>query len=330
MSSVLVADDVRKTYGDTVALDDVSLTVEAGEVLALVGPNGAGKTTLVRSLTGTVTPDAGTVEVLGAAPEAVNRDQLGVLPQSFSPPDRLTARELLHYYAGLYDDARDPDALLDSVGVADAAATRYENLSGGQQRRVCLGSALVNDPRVLLLDEPTTGIDPAGRRTVREQIGSLAASGATILVTTHDMDEAERIADRVALLADGRIRATGTPSELIEEHGGPPRVIVEIDEAEAGDGSERVESAVAVLRDRGFDAESADGGSVVVPDVRPEAIESIVGALSAAGVSYDGLEWRRPELEDAYLAIAGDDVSVDAVRSRESAGTALRSGGEEA
>jgi ABC-2 type transport system ATP-binding protein len=301
MHSVLVADGVRKTYGDTVALDDVSLSVEEGEVLALVGPNGAGKTTLVRTITGTTTPDRGQVRLLGEPPADVDRQQLGVLPQAFSPPDRLTAGELLEYYAGLYDDARDPETVLASVGVQDAATTRYENLSGGQQRRVCLGSALVNDPRVLVLDEPTTGIDPAGRRTVREQIASLAAGGATILVTTHDMDEAERIADRVALLADGRLRATGTPSALIEEYGGPPRVIVEIEDQTARS------SAVSALEARGFEVAS-DRTDVVVTDVRPEGIESIVAGLADADVAYDGLEWRRPALEDAYLTIAGGDL----------------------
>nr|WP_248515685.1 ABC transporter ATP-binding protein [Salinarchaeum laminariae] len=328
MCPVLVADGVRKTYGDTVALDDVSLTISEGEVLALVGPNGAGKTTLLRSLTGTVTPDDGMIQVLGEDPASVRRDRLGVLPQAFSPPDRLTARELLHYYAGLYDDARDPDALLDSIGVADSGSTRYEHLSGGQQRRVCLGSALVNDPRVLLLDEPTTGIDPAGRRTVREQIASLADGGATILVTTHDMDEAERIADRVALLADGRIRATGTPSSLIDEHGGPPRVIVEVEDEVSSDDRAHVDSAATAIRERGFDCTTTGDGRVVVTDVRPEAIESIVAGLSAVDVSYEGLEWRRPELEDAYLEIAGEHVSADAVLSPDSARPADGRGGD--
>lgn len=316
MSPVLLADGVEKRYGETVALDDVSLSVESGEVLVLVGPNGAGKTTLVRTLTGTTEPDAGDVRVLGEPLEAVNREHLGVLPQDFSPPDRLTARELLRYYAGLYDDARDPETVLASVGLTEAATTRYRNLSGGQQRRVCLGAALVNDPDVLVLDEPTTGIDPAGRRTVREQIGSLAAGGATILVTTHDMDEAERLADRVALLADGRLRATGSPVELIDEHGGPPRVIVELEEASDA----AVEAARRALDENGLEADVEDD-RIVVADVQPEGIGSIVDALARADVPYEGLEWRRPALEDAYLAIAGEDRTT-AVRS----GSTSRSG----
>ena len=298
MSPVLAAEDVRKTYGDTVALDGVSLTAQAGEVVVLVGPNGAGKTTLVRSLTGTITPDAGSIRVLGSAPDGVDRNRLGVLPQSFAPPDRLTAIELIRYYAGLYDDARVPADVLETVGIADVANTRYEHLSGGQQRRVCLGAALVNDPDVLLLDEPTTGIDPAGRRTVREQIESLAEGGATILVTTHDMDEAERIADRVVLLANGCVSATGSPADLIEAHGGSARVIVEFDDDSA------VSRALTAFEQKELDAERSRH-RVVVHDVPSESIASIVSELETAEIDYDGLEWRRPALEDAYLALAG-------------------------
>jgi len=300
MEPVLAAEGVTKTYGDAVALDGVSLSVGEGEVLVLVGPNGAGKTTLVRALTGTTEPDGGDVRILGVPPRSVDRSVLGVLPQSFSPPDRLTARELLAYYAGLYDDARSPADVLAEVGLDEAAGTRYEALSGGQQRRVCLGAALVNDPTVLVLDEPTTGIDPAGRRRVRELIDSLADDGAAVLVTTHDMDEAERLADRVALLADGRLRATDSPARLVAEHGGPPRVVV----AFAAGASEPAERA---LEDAGYEASARDD-SVVVRDVEPEAIVGVVEALEAAGVAYEGLEWRRPALEDAYLRLAGEDA----------------------
>lgn len=299
MEPVLAADAVRKSYADTVALDGVSLAVEAGEVVVLVGPNGAGKTTLVRALTGTTEPDAGETRILGSPPRSVDRSTLGVLPQSFAPPARLTARELLGYYASLYDDASPPEDVLEEVGLADAAHTRYEALSGGQQRRVCLGATLVNEPTVLVLDEPTTGIDPAGRRRVRELIASLAERGAAVLVTTHDMDEAERLADRVALLADGRLRATGTPTELIRAHGGPPRVVVELP---VGAGRRARDALV----EAGHDAE-VRRETVVVRGVEPEAIVGVVETLAAAEIEYEGLEWRRPALEDAYLALAGDD-----------------------
>src|SRR6056297_2069271 len=159
MTEPLVAEELRKSYGDTTAVDGVSLTVDEGEVFGLIGPNGAGKTTLVRCLTGT-TAYEGTASVLGDPPKEVERSRIGLLPQSFSPPERLTARELLDYYAGLYGESRDPETVLEEVGLADDADTWYEKLSGGQQRRACVGITLVNDPDVLFLDEPTTGIDP--------------------------------------------------------------------------------------------------------------------------------------------------------------------------
>ncbi|MFD2372693.1 ABC transporter ATP-binding protein [Haloarchaeobius iranensis] len=292
--TVLATDGVRKTYGETTALDGVSLSVEAGEVFALIGPNGAGKTTLVRSLTGTVDPDGGTVELLGTAPREADEDRLGVLPQSFSPPGRLTAREVVAYYAGLYEDARDVDAVLAEVGVSDAADTWYENCSGGQQRRVCLGATLVNDPDVLFLDEPTTGIDPAGRRTLWDRIEALAAGGTTVFLTTHDMNEAERLADRVGLLADGDLVAVGSPGELVREHGGDRRLTVTVD-------GDPTAAADALGREA-----MTDGDRVVARGVEPAAIGDIVDALDRAGVEYTELSWAEPSLEDVYLALAGE------------------------
>jgi ABC-2 type transport system ATP-binding protein len=296
MSEAIVASDITKRYEETVALEDLSLSVTEGEIVALVGPNGAGKTTFVRVLTGTATPSAGAVELFGKAPTEVDRSRLGVLPQSFAPPGRLTARELLDYYAGLYDAAREPEAVLADVGLADVEDVWYEQLSGGQQRRVCLGAVLVNEPDLVVLDEPTTGIDPAGRRTVREQILALAEAGATVLLTTHDMAEAERLADRVALLADGALQAVGDPATLIDEHGGESRLFVELDDATV-----ELDGALP----EGVTIESTEAG-LVLRNVDPTEIGTIVSALEAEGVSYEALSWRQPELEDVYMALAGE------------------------
>ena len=291
MTAPVRAEGLRRTYGDTVALDGVDLSVREGEVFALLGPNGAGKTTLVRCLAGTLTPDDGRASLLGAAPPDADRERLGLLPQSYAPAERLTGRELVAYYAGLYDDPRDPDAVLDEVGV-EARDTRYEDLSGGQRRRVCVAAAVVNDPDVLFLDEPTAGIDPAGRRRVRETVESLAAAGTTVLVTTHDVPEAEALADRVGLLADGRLVATGAPRDLVAEHAGASRLHVET----AAD-PERVADAL--------DAPvAADDAGLVVEDVGPGDIGDVVRVLDGAGVPFTGLRWREPDLEDAYLALA--------------------------
>jgi len=291
MDPVLVADDVEKSYGgDAVALDGVSLSVDAGEVFALVGPNGAGKTTLVRCLTGTTGPDAGTVRLLGEPPREARKQRVGLLPQAFAPPDRLTGRELVSYYAGLYEDARDPDAVLDEVGLDPAEGTWYGDLSGGQRRRACVAAALVNEPDVLFLDEPTTGVDPAGRRALWSLFADLAAASTTILLTTHDMAEAARLADRVALLAGGRVAATGTPGDLVAEHAGDARLVVDTD----------ADPALA-----GFDGERTDEG-LVFRGVAPAEVGDVAAALEAAGVDFGALSWREPTLEDAYMALAGD------------------------
>ncbi|SDQ49882.1 ABC transporter ATP-binding protein [Natronobacterium texcoconense] len=301
MEAVVEATDLERTYGETVALARASLTVERGEVFGLIGPNGAGKTTLVRALTGTTEPDAGSARVLGTEPSAVDRDRLGVLPQDFSPPDRLTARELIDYYAGLYDDARDPDDVLAAVGLADADDTWYENLSGGQQRRACVGSILVNDPDVLFLDEPTTGIDPAGRRTIWTLVEDLAAEGTTVVLTTHDMAEAEHLADRVGLLADGQIVAQGSPEELVATHGGSSRLTIETtaDPDAFADLEYPVERAATRRRSTNTDA-------VIVRDVTPAEIGTVVDYLEARDLEYTGLTWAEPDLEDVYLALADD------------------------
>jgi ABC-2 type transport system ATP-binding protein len=294
MDAAVVADDVVVSYGEAVALDGVSLSVDAGEVFGLVGPNGAGKTTLVRALTGTITPDGGQARLLGDQPTDAARERVGLLPQSFRPHERLTARELVGYYRGLYDDGRDPDDALASVGLADDADTRYERLSGGQRRRACVGMALVNDPDVLFLDEPTTGIDPAGRRALWGLVEELADGGATVVLTTHDMDEAARLADRVGLLADGELVAVGSPTDLVAAHGGPPRLLVETD------------AGPDALGETEFRPGATEDG-LVFEGLDPVDVGRVATALDDAGVDYDALTWRDPTLEDVYLALAGEE-----------------------
>jgi len=294
MTATLVAEDLRRAYGDTVALDGVSLSVDAGEVLALVGPNGAGKTTLVRALTGT-TDAEGTVELFDEDPREVDPERIGLLPQDFDPPERLTARELVDYFGGLYDEARDTDAVLADVGLVDDADTWYENLSGGQRRRTCVGTALVNDPDLLFLDEPTTGIDPAGRRALWSLLEGLADGGTTIVVTTHYMEEAHRLGDRVGLLFDGRLVAVDGPDALVREHGGDPRLVVETD-ADPAD----LDLALA----DGQHVESADG-TLTVYGIDPQDIGRVVDALDGVGATYGSLTWTEPDLEDVYLELTG-------------------------
>ncbi|MDQ2053730.1 MULTISPECIES: ABC transporter ATP-binding protein [Halobellus] len=294
MTAALVAEDVRKSYGDVTALDGVSLEIDPGEVFGLVGPNGAGKTTLVRALTGT-TEVEGEISVLGSAPDRVEESQIGLLPQSFSPAGRLTARELARQYAGLYDEARDPDAVLADVGIdGETAEQWYETLSGGQQRRVCVAIALVNDPDVLFLDEPTTGIDPAGRRALWGLLEDLASGGTTVLLTSHSMAEVERLSDRVGFLSDGRLVARGPPRELVEAHGGRSRLLFETDASPATLDASGV----------GYDV-SARNGHLVVEDVGPREIGDVVAAFESQGVEFESLTWKQPDLEDVYLELTG-------------------------
>ena len=311
----IVADGVRRSYGDVVAVDGVDLTVDPGEVFGLIGPNGAGKTTLVRALTGT-TAFEGTVRVFGSGPQAVDPARIGLLPQSFDPPARLTARELVTYYGGLYDDARNVDGVLRDVGMADDADAWYETLSGGQQRRTCVATALVNDPDLLFLDEPTTGIDPAGRRSLHRLIERLAESGTTVFLTSHAMDEVERLADRVALLRDGRIVASGAPAALISEHGGRPRLDVSLarpaSHEEVEQLSTRVGADATTNGDVGsaehVDVDATDGGIRFV-GVRPEEIGAAVDALERAGIAFESLTWSEPSLEDVYLRLTGEEYA---------------------
>jgi ABC-2 type transport system ATP-binding protein len=288
----LAAEGLSKAYGETQALDGVSVTVEAGEVFAVVGPNGAGKTTFVRCLTGTTTPDTGTVSLLESAPTRVDKHRIGLLPQSFHPPDRLTARELLSYFGGLYRDARSADSVLTAVGVSDRAETRYARLSGGQQRRVCVGISLVNDPEVLFLDEPTTGIDPAGRRAVWSLIDDLTEGGTTVFLTTHDMEEAARLADRVGIIIDGELVVTDSPAAIVERYGGDSRLHV------------TTTDSVSLA---GRSIETVDDG-IVIHDIGPEEIANVVEELETENVVFDALTWREPDLETAYLALTGESI----------------------
>ncbi|MFB6191975.1 MAG: ABC transporter ATP-binding protein [Haloarculaceae archaeon] len=297
--SVVVAEDVRKRYGDHVALAGVSLSLDAGELYALVGPNGAGKTTLVRALTGTTRAE-GSVETFGVAPADLDPARLGLLPQEFGPPERLTPRELLDYYGGLYDDRRPADEVLADVGLAGDADRRYERLSGGQKRRACVATALVNDPDLLVLDEPTTGIDPAGRRDVWGLLEELAAAGTTVLFTTHYMEEAAELADRVGMLADGELVAEGPPDALVARHGGDPRLTVAAPDRTA---------AAGALDAAGFEAVRT-GRRIEVPGIAPEEIGAVAAALGDAGVEFSELTWRGPDLEEVYLRATGYGVGA--------------------
>lgn len=234
MSAIEVV-SLKKHYGQLQAVDDISFSVQQGEVFSLLGPNGAGKTTTVEILEGLRERDTGDVRVLGMDPWKEGytlHKRIGVIPQGFRFFDKSTPLEAVRYYSELFDVEVDAEAIIKEVILQDSKNTIFENLSGGQKQKVGLALALVNNPELLFLDEPTTGLDPQARRTMWEVIRSLKLKGRSILLTTHYLEEAQILADKVAIMNKGKIIAAGTPMELIDEYGSGKRQVMVSDSLE--------------------------------------------------------------------------------------------------
>jgi ABC-2 type transport system ATP-binding protein len=276
---MLALRDLRKTYGATKAVDGLSLEVRKGEVFGLLGPNGAGKTTTIGMAVGLVAPDAGSVDVDGAGPpsDPEVRRRIGVAPQTLALYDELTAEENLRFFGRLFGlsgaalSAR-VDALLEWTGLSGRRKDRVKAFSGGMKRRLNLAGALVHDPPLLLLDEPTAGVDPQSRAAIFDAVKELRAKGRTVVYTTHYMEEAERLCDRVAVMDHGRLLALGTVDELVEAHGGKSVVTVGHE-----DGDERIETQDPVGE-----------------------LTRILASKSASKVRID-----RPDLESVFLSLTG-------------------------
>ena len=275
---VISISGLRMSYGEVEAVRGIDLEVMPGEIFAFLGPNGAGKTTTVEILEGYRKRSGGEVSVLGEDPQRAGRgwrERIGIVLQSGRLDPYLTVRESLGLYAGYYRNPRPVDEVIALVGLEEKSDTRARKLSGGQQRRLDVGMALVGDPELLFLDEPTTGFDPSARRQAWDVIAGLRDLGKTVFLTTHYMDEAQRLADRVTIIADGEIVARGTPEDLGDR-----------------------EAQAATIRYR------AGGREVAVETTTPvETLNELTAAALANGEDLEGLEVTRPSLEDVYLEL---------------------------
>jgi ABC-2 type transport system ATP-binding protein len=282
--SVISVSGLGKSYGRHEVLHGISFTVEAGEVFGLLGPNGAGKTTTVEILEGYRGRDGGDVRVLGQDPGGAGPDyraRIGIVLQSSAVYPVLSVRETLDLFAGYYPHPRRPEEVIELVGLTDKADARVRTLSGGQLRRLDLALALIGDPDLIFLDEPTTGFDPAARRHAWETIRDLRELGKSILLTTHYMEEAQRLSDRIAILGEGRIVATGSPEELLSGHG-----VVEIRFRRNGE------------------------QSVIATTEPTRVLHELTSEALAAGVELEGLEVHRRTLEDVYLELTREEAEV--------------------
>jgi ABC-2 type transport system ATP-binding protein len=288
---------LRKSYGEVEAVRGIDLEVAHGEVFAFLGPNGAGKTSTTEILEGYRERSAGTVEVLGvdpAHPSREWRERIGIVLQQCRMRPELTVRETLELYAGYYRAPRPVDDTIEQVGLTEKAEARAGSLSGGQQRRLDVGLALIGDPDLLFLDEPTTGFDPSARRQAWGVIGGLRELGKTVFLTTHYMDEAQRLADRVAIIAAGTIVAEGTPADLGNREDRPAQITFELPDRLAPSDLPAEISAAATVTN----------GAVSLSSDRPvELLYELTGWALERSVALEGLEVRRPSLEDVYLEL---------------------------
>jgi ABC-2 type transport system ATP-binding protein len=293
---------LTKRYGALLAVDDVSFTVRRGELFAFLGPNGAGKTTTVEIICAIRSPTSGTVRVLGMDVTQQKRDiipRIGVLPQGGSSFDRITVRESIQYYARLFGIQNpDIDGLINLTDLTDKRDVQFKYLSGGMKQRLGIAIALVNDPEVVFLDEPTTGLDPQARRAVWDVLLGLKTRGKTIFLTTHYMEEAELLADTVAIIANGKIIAAGSPNELIEASASDMRLTLKAVNA----------SHVELIRTMSFEPVRDDENNITVRVRDANDVHAILSALHDTGTALPGMDVRKPNLEEVFLALTGETL----------------------
>lgn len=299
-AAVIEVENLYKSYGPVEAIRGVSFAVEEGEVFGLLGPNGAGKTSTVEILEGLREPDRGRVSVCGLNPqEAGNhfKEIIGAILQSTNLPEKLRVKEALDLFAELYARHADTGELLRRFQLEEKADAFYKDLSGGQKQRLALAMALVNDPRVVFLDEPTAGLDPQVRREIYDIIEDLRRAKKTVLITTHYIEEAERLCDRVAVVDSGRVIAQGTPRELKQKSAGKTRIEVRLARPLANGALAHIDGV--------SDSREFDGAYVLHSARPPQTIVALVKQLEAEGNELQSLEMFSPSLEDVFIELTG-------------------------
>ena len=305
-SAVVEVRDLRKNYGEVQAVRGISFEIRKGEVFGLLGPNGAGKTTTIEILEGLRKSDSGAVTVCGFDPgreSTLLKQRIGAQLQSTVLPDKIQVEEALRLFASLYERTLAVSGLLDRFGLTEKRKAYFESLSGGQKQRLALALALVNDPELVLLDEPTAGLDATVRRDIYALIEQLRAERRTVLLTTHYIEEAERLANRVAILDQGRVIAIGTPRQLVERSGEGTRMEVRLARNVS---PERLRGLDGVL-----DCSERNGLSVLIVQPVATAVVSLVRLLEAEGNALLDLHIAQPSLEDVFVEMTGRRINAE-------------------
>ncbi len=305
MTAIVQVQKLHKTYGATVAVEDISFEVQEGEIFGMVGPNGAGKTTTIECLEGLRKPDGGTVRVLGVDPQREGQNlclRVGMQLQQSNLPDRMRVWEALDLYASFYPKAVDWKELLVELGLEEKRNTPFAKLSGGQKQRLFIALALLPDPQLVFLDELTTGLDPQARRAIWDLVREVRGRGKTVLLTTHFMEEAERLCDRIAILDHGKIVALDTPASLIQGLGAEERVVFNVDRPLPA-GFEKDFSSPVRLDVQGEQVviHSKNGRDVPL-------VSEVVTLLSEKHIQFRDLRTEQPNLEDVFLSLTGREM----------------------
>jgi ABC-2 type transport system ATP-binding protein len=296
--------NLRKEYGSLIAVNNISFSVNKGEVFAFLGPNGAGKTTTVEMIESIRQPTNGIIKILGkdiSTSFSDVKEQIGVLPQEFNSFERLTVKETLVFFSKLFKKRANIDEIIAAMDLKDKENTLYMNLSGGLKQRVGVAISLVNDPEIVFLDEPTTGLDPKARREVWEVISNLRNRGKTVFLTTHYMEEAEYLADSITIIHKGNIIAHGSLEELINKYG--KGHILNIKNC-------KTKETLDILMDNGFNANKENGDIAVEIDYKERVLE-ILSILRHEAVDYDSIDIRRSNLEEVFLHLTGARLSEE-------------------